>query len=682
MVCALTAWENEAHWCPAAGWFLREAPVARVGISVARPRPTTMARASLLSIDTSDINLVRAQLAAFGKQVPLLYSVLCINAVLCIFSFHQQAPAWLGLWLPGLVVTISVVRTVIWLRSKHKVLSDDQARRRLRGVVGIGGALTVLTLIWFLGLFLVVDTQVLKIHVAYSLAVTIISCMTCLMHLRPAMIMVGGSSSALCVLLLLSGDTRLAIVGVNQVLVLVSAIYVLAVASRDFDRMIQLSGENARLANLDSLTELPNRRAFFEHVGKALQTAGTSARPFAVAVLDIDGFKAINDLHGHVTGDRLLVETGHRLRALCGANAIVHRLGGDEFALIVSEARDPAAILSFGEQICAALAEPFQLPGATAKVSASVGFAIHPIAGRSAELLYERADYALYFAKSHRRGQPVIFSETHESDIRKQSTIEQALRNADLEQQLSLHFQPLFDVERGRPTAFEALARWKHPTLGPVPPNIFIPVAERTDLIFRLTHVLLRKALAAARTWPAPIRISFNLSMRDIASADSIAMICAIVRSSGIEPQRIEFEITESALMADFTQALESVRILRDLGARISLDDFGTGYSSLSHVHRLPLDKINVDRSFIVDIESRSSSRDILKTVIDLCSNLNIACVVEGTETARQIEILRRLGFRSMQGYYFARPMPLADIPAFLAGVRPGSERLTVPAPQ
>lgn len=632
-----------------------------------------MAKASFLSIDTSDIHLVRAQLAAFAKQVPLLYSVLSINALLCILSFKAHAPAWLGIYLPSGVIAISLLRTVIWVRDRKMALSDDQARRRLRGVVGIGGALTAVTLTWFLSLFLAVDTPLLKIHVAYSLAVTIISTMTCLMHLRPAMIMAGATSLPLSVVLLTSGDARLAIIGVNQLLVLVAAIYVLAVASRDFDRMIQLAGENARLANLDSLTELPNRRAFFEEARSALQAAGKRRTPFAVAVMDIDGFKAINDLHGHVTGDRLLIQAGQRLRDVSAGHARVHRLGGDEFALIVTEARDPAAIVAFGERLCAAIAEPFMLPGATANVSASIGFAIYPIVGDTAELLYERADYALNFAKSHRRGQPVIFSETHESDIRNHSTIEQALRNADLDRELSLNFQPLFDVDRGEPTAFEALARWHHPELGSVPPNDFIPVAERTDLIFRLTHTLLRKALAAARTWPDPIRISFNLSMRDIASADSIAAICAIVRASGLDARRIEFEITESALMADFTQALASVRLLRELGARIALDDFGTGYSSLSHVHRLPLDKIKVDRSFIIDIESRSSSRDILKTVIDLCSNLNIACVVEGTETARQTEIVRGLVCRAMRGYYFARPMPLSDIPTFLAAVRAGT---------
>ena len=367
-----------------------------------------------------------------------------------------------------------------------------------------------------------------------------------------------------------------------------------------------------------------------------------------------------------------MIEAGRRLIAVGGHRVEVARLGGDEFAVIVADARDPAELLAFGEKICETLRQPFALPGANAKVSASVGFAVHPVAGETAELLYERADYALYIAKHRKRGQTVIFSEEHESEIRNQSTLDQALRTADLENELSLQFQPLVDIDSDEPTAFEALARWKSPELGPVPPGLFIPVAERSELIFRITHILLRKALAAAQTWPDHIRISFNLSMRDIASPESIVEIQNIVRASGVAPRRIEFEITESALMGDFAQALASVTALRELGVRIALDDFGTGYSSLSHVHRLPLDKIKVDRSFLVDIESKGSTRDILKTVIDLCDNLNIACVVEGTETARQTEIVRELGCHSMQGYFFARPMPLADIPAFLATRRSG----------
>jgi len=197
--------------------------------------------------------------------------------------------------------------------------------------------------------------------------------------------------------------------------------------------------------------------------------------------------------------------------------------------------------------------------------------------------------------------------------------------------------------------------------------------AAYTDLIHKLSHTLLRKALAAASGWPDHIQISFNLSARDIASPESMAQIERIVIDSGVDPGRIDFEVTESALMSDFDQAMASIGRLRTLGTRISLDDFGTGYSSLSYVHRLPLDKIKIDRSFIIDIETRGSSRDILRTVLDLCRNLNISCVVEGMETAQQAEILRELGCRSMQGYYFARPMAQHDVLEFLAARVPAA---------
>ncbi len=628
--------------------------------------------AAFFSVDTSDIALVRAQIVAFNKQVPLLYFALCVNVSLCAIGFAGKAPPLIGIYIPAALVAVCMIRLVVWARTRTAVMTDEQARRRLVGLVWIGGTIGFLYVCWFLALYRASPGPIEQAHVVYAMMAGTTSSIICLMHLRTATRVIAAVSTPISLFLMASGNWHFGVIGITQLLLTGAVVYVLAVASRDFDRMIQLSAENARLANIDSLTDLPNRRRFFERLAEKLKARGASNRPFAVGVLDIDGFKAVNDVFGHVTGDRLLIEAGRRLRKAVGSRAMVARLGGDEFALVVADARDPADLLAFGERVCAVLNEPFLLPGALANVSASLGFAVYPVAGDSAELLYERADYALYYAKTNRRGQPVIFSDIHESHIRAQSSIEHALRNADLDNEMSLHFQPLVDVERGEPTAFEALARWASPELGQVPPNVFIAVAERSDLIHRITHTLLRKALAAARLWPESIRVSFNLSMRDIVSPESIAEIRSIVQRSGIAPARIEFEITESALMADFELARESVMALRELGARIALDDFGTGYSSLSHVHRLPLDKIKVDRSFVIDLEAGGASRDILKTVIDLCANLNIGCVVEGTETARQTEIVRRLGCHSMQGYFFARPMPVDEIPGFLAGCRTG----------
>jgi predicted signal transduction protein with EAL and GGDEF domain len=299
-----------------------------------------------------------------------------------------------------------------------------------------------------------------------------------------------------------------------------------------------------------------------------------------------------------------------------------------------------------------------------------------------AETLFERADYAMYHGKQASRGSSTIFDPSHEAALRTNSVTERCLRNADLDAELSVRFQPVFDVARGRPIAFEALARWHSPELGHVPPNVFIGVAERSDLINQITPLLLRKTLAAAKAWPADIRVSFNLSVRDLLSPASIVEIVSIVRASGFRAERIDFEVTETAFMGDFDRAQEAIHALKAIGARIALDDFGTGYSSLSYIHRLPLDKIKIDRSFVAGIEAQPTCRTIVRTVVDLCRSLQIDCVVEGAETPTQVAILRELGCATMQGYFFGKPMLEAEVADCIAaaGVTLRSEAETVAA--
>ena len=323
----------------------------------------------------------------------------------------------------------------------------------------------------------------------------------------------------------------------------------------------------------------------------------------------------------------------------------------------------------------------FPSPGSSPRSAARSGFALAPDAGTTAELLYERADYALYHAKARYRGQPVIFSREHEVEIRKLSTIEHTLRRIDLDAELSLHFQPIVNVGTARLVGFEALARWHNPELGDVPPDVFISVAERTELIGTITQVLLRKALAAARSWPEDIFLSFNLSMRDLISQVTILQTVALIESSGIDPRRIIIEVTETALMQDYEQVQDSLRILRSMGLKVALDDFGSGQSSLSYVHQLSLDKIKIDRGFIRNIATQENARNIVKTVIDLCRNLKFDCVVEGVETAEQVEIISRLGCSTMQGYFFAKPMPQSEVETFIANYRmPDNPRMAAAA--
>jgi diguanylate cyclase (GGDEF)-like protein len=630
--------------------------------------------ANLFRIDAENRELMDAQLAAFSRQVPLLYFILSVNSIALAFTHLGVAPISLTIVLPGLLVGACAIRCLVWLRRRGRAVEPEAAARTLRTTVVLGGILGFVFLAWAISLFPYGDTA-RHGHILFFVGVTVVSCIFCLMHVRPAALMLTGTVIAPFVIFLLaSGDMVQIAIGLNLCLVTVAMVYILTICSRQFAAMVngevetrRLSDENFRLANIDSLTDLPNRRQFFHRLSMLAGQARTENRKFAVGVLDLDGFKAVNDLYGHGVGDRVLQEAGQRLLAFSDDTQFIARLGGDEFGIIVDADLDAEAVLAVGARVCSAFDAPFSVAGIVAQIGGSVGFALAPDAGTTAELLYERADYALYHAKAKYRGQPVIFSREHEVEIRRLSTIEHTLRRIDLDAELSLHFQPIVNVADGRLIGFESLARWHNSELGNVPPDVFIAVAERTELIGTVTQVLLRKALAAARCWPEDLILSFNLSMRDLVSHATILQIVSIIEGSGVDPRRIIIEVTETALMQDYEQVQDSLRILRSMGLKVALDDFGSGQSSLSYVHQLSLDKIKIDRGFIRNIATQENARNIVKTVIDLCRNLKFECVVEGVETAEQVEIIGQLGCSTMQGYFFARPMPEGEIEAFIA---------------
>ena len=628
----------------------------------------------LFQISASNPELAHSQLRMFTSQVPLLYLMAIANIATTSYTHFDTAPRYLTVYGSGLLSLICVARLILWLRTRRQTMSTDQVVRRLKSTVALSGILTVLMLVWAASLLRYGDAYA-QSQIVFFLAITAIGCTFCLMHVRPAalvMTIVGVAPGA--TFLLSTGRPTFVAMAIDWSLVSVAMVYIVLTHSRDFASMInfqketlRLASENLRLANLDVLTELPNRRQFFANLHDLLSAAATDGRRFVVGVIDLDGFKSVNDVYGHAVGDEVLVETGRRLKDLFNESVSLARLGGDEFGILIDDDLSEGQIKAYGRRICEAVQAPFRLPTVTAQIACSIGFATYPEVGMTAELLFERADYALYHVKQHARGGSVIFSQEHEIQIRQFALVENCLRNADLEQELSIEFQPIVHVARGEVVAFEALARWDNPKLGRVAPGVFIPIAERTDYICQLTQTLLRKALASARGWPDDIRISFNLSVRDISSAEAILNIIAIVEDSGVLPERIDLEVTETALMHDFDKGYECLKALKALGVRISLDDFGSGYSSLSYVHRLPLDKIKIDRSFIDDIETQGRSRDIVKTIIDLCENLRIECIVEGLETKEHVEIVRGLGGEMMQGYYFAKPMHASGVPEFLA---------------
>lgn len=423
----------------------------------------------------------------------------------------------------------------------------------------------------------------------------------------------------------------------------------------------RLHSEAMAMAHCDALTGLPNRRSFFAEI------EAQKDQVFDLALIDLDGFKPVNDIYGHSIGDELLIAVSRRLSEQCGTDGFAARMGGDEFAVILRGKRSERQLHAFGTVLCDALRETYLLGSVAATISASIGFVRSQGKGSTASQLLERADYALYFAKQNLRGAPVIFTAAHEAEMHDFSVVDQTLRAADLDRELSIVFQPQVDAIHNRTVSFEALARWTSPQLGDVRPDVFIKAAERSGLITGITLILLEKALARVSSWSNDMRVSFNLSARDLRSAISINNIREAVKRSGVDPRRIEFEITETAMLTDFEQACEALQQLKSLGCRIAIDDFGSGYSSFSYIHRLPVDKIKIDRSFVTQLVKHGSAVKIIQTIIDLCRNLRLDCVIEGVETERELNQLLQVKARYIQGYLFARPMPAEQIPAFLA---------------
>jgi diguanylate cyclase (GGDEF)-like protein len=459
-------------------------------------------------------------------------------------------------------------------------------------------------------------------------------------------------------------------------------IFIMTRYFNDFARLVKSRGdiealmhEAEQAANSDVLTNLPNRRYFFAAAAAFEARAREKDTKFALGLADLDGFKHVNDTYGHRMGDRVLAEVATRFRAALQPGVELCRIGGDEFAFLSDSDGDSQSLLAMGESLAAALEPAILVGDLKLNVGCSVGFAVFPDMCESTDTLYEVADLAVAEVKRTEKGRTAIFSQEHKVRLAAEGAIEQALRDADLEQELYPVFQPIVDSLSGETRSFECLARWKSRTVGSVSPAVFIPVAEHAGLISRLTIVMLRKALEQMKTWPEKLGLSFNLSPYDLNSSTNIAHIMAIVGASGVSPSRISFEITETALIQDFSVAKANVENLRRMGLGIALDDFGAGYSSLSHVRGLPLNKIKIDRQFIADIGHNAGSQIIVKTILALCADMKLDCIIEGAETREQVDFLNDMGCRLIKGYYYSYPMTAEKVLPYLrrSGTQPAA---------
>lgn len=618
--------------------------------------------------DDSD-ELLRAQVGAFRKQIPLLYAILLVNSWILASAFIADAPRWLTLAWPGVLSGICLIRMVKWW-TIHRNHSEVAGRGEMLRTNVLSGFLAAAFATWSLSLY-PYGTEVMRSHVAFFMAITVMSCIFCLTHLKSAAFIVAAVvNSAFVVFFLSTANPTFMAMALNVLLVTIAMLYVLAVNYRDFNalvlsrrdlqqsqsRALALGDENFKLATVDGLTGLPNRRRFFSKLNEAVDIARATGNSLVLGFLDLDGFKPVNDIHGHSTGDTLLRAIAERMREECGGAAEIYRLGGDEFGLIFSTS-DVDATMPAASTLACALKLPFRLPNCTARVSGSIGLAVFPRMAANSSDLFERADYAMYRAKhGAERGAPRLFTALDEHEIRRSGLIEQTLKTANLSEELKLRFQPIVNVRTGEAVGYEALARWDSPALGQVSPGEFIPIAEKGGFVSELTTVLLKQALDDLRIWPEKLRLSFNLSVHDIASIELVQDLLAIVLMSGVDPHRIDFEITETAMASDFGAIMAAIEALKSIGAGISLDDFGSGYSSMKQVHELPLDKLKIDRSFVTGIEADASKQKIVKSILSLCEEMGFACIAEGVETTAELETIRSLGCTLVQGHIFGMP--------------------------
>ncbi|WP_256926741.1 bifunctional diguanylate cyclase/phosphodiesterase [Sphingomonas sp. TZW2008] len=444
-----------------------------------------------------------------------------------------------------------------------------------------------------------------------------------------------------------------------------------------FNQMVDDIGARERqithMALHDGLTGLANRILLREHLSATFGRIGNGRRQ-ALFCLDLDQFKVVNDTLGHPTGDALLCEIARRLGTFAGSG-FVARLGGDEFALVLSE--DHRTFDRLAHELIRMVAEPCIVNGHRIVPGTSVGIAILGDDGSDPVTLAKNADLALYRAKHDGRGGYRFFEAAMDAEARKRRQMELDLHDAIALGQLSLMFQPLFDLSEARVTAFEALLRWNHPVRGLVPPLEFIPLAEDTGLIVPIGEWVIREACRVARAWPEHVRVAVNVSPVQFRNPGLAAVILQALSESGLPPQRLELEITESLFIDNPAATLASLHSLRALGVRVALDDFGTGYSSLSYLRAFPFDKIKIDRSFIIDLLNGDGATAIIKSITTLAEALGMETTAEGVETSDQLDILREQGCSHIQGYYFSKPIFERDVRRMLDDAHQGMTRLS-----
>ena len=443
----------------------------------------------------------------------------------------------------------------------------------------------------------------------------------------------------------------------------------------DISQMKESEEQLHYLAHHDTLTGLPNRLLLNARLEHSLQQASRKSTNVAVLFLDLDHFKKVNDSLGHAVGDQLLQLVAKRLLSSVREEDTIARMGGDELAIILGSMDDVRDAATAARKILDELAKPFDIDGKELFVSASIGISTYPQNGRDAIALLKNADAAMYMAKSAGRNGYHFYSDEHSARLSESFSLQTNLYRALEREELFLHFQPQVSLQSGKIVGVEALLRWQHPEMGLVSPARFIPLAEENGLIGAIGKWVLHTACEQARAWQdeglIPVRISVNLSGRQLEQDNIVEEVHAVLEDTGLDPSCLELELTESSVMKRAERTVKILDAFRELGITIAIDDFGTGYSSLSYLKRFPVDRLKIDRSFVRDIPQDVNDVALARAIIALGHSLNISVIAEGVETVAQRELLTSMGCDEMQGFLYSKPVTASELLSLLSADSP-----------
>ncbi len=426
----------------------------------------------------------------------------------------------------------------------------------------------------------------------------------------------------------------------------------------------------AYLASHDPLTALPNRTLFSSRLSSEIEQTQIRGGRLALLYIDLDNFKDVNDTLGHAVGDSLLQQVSMRIAAELRAGDTVARLGGDEFAVLQVGLTGPEAANEFSDRLIAAICQPFDIDGRTIFIGASIGVTLFPDDAEGVDMLHRNADLAMYRAKAEGRNRCHFFSESLNEEVQRRSMLEQALREPGVLSQMYLVFQPQIDLRTSRITGVEALLRWRHPEHGLIPPEEFVPIAERTGLIIDIGAWVLRESCRQAMRWRMAglpdLTVAVNVATAQFRFGNMPRLVASVLAETGLPAAMLELEITETGIMHDMHVATETLVMLHNQGVGLAIDDFGTGYSSLSYLRKLPVDRIKIDRSFVNDVTTSEDAAVIATTIVELAHALRLQVVAEGVETPAQAQFIRDVGCAFAQGHYYGLPASAESLPRLL----------------